>query len=333
MLGSQPDKRDDGKFIVAFNPGAGMRGARNAGMQIALQALGLKDCFDLVIGKSAGACGAAYLLTDQAPTGASIYYKDLIFGEFINPKRILRGRPVMNLAYLTDQVMAEGSRKLNWEQAAQNIPFKIDITAVTPERTFITQLAAGRTDQEIRQALHYTCRMPLVAGLPIQVGKDLYYTDGDVLSSGLPSLDILDKCTDMVVFSSKTAEEAGRSRIISRQMDVVLSAIFKHYHPSLADAYLNRHKLHNQVRRRLTSSNSPRIVTIRPESNLKTNLLERDPNKLFRMTIEGYEAVLKVFRPYQNKVHRDERVEVLHLQLRTLNLFSSLLTLYNFLYA
>ena len=54
-----------------------MRGVVAAGMVTAIQELGLTGCFDTIHGSSAGACAGAYLMTDQARLGTSIFYEDI----------------------------------------------------------------------------------------------------------------------------------------------------------------------------------------------------------------------------------------------------------------
>jgi hypothetical protein len=54
-----------------------MRGVVAGGMVTAIQELGLTDCFDTIHGSSAGACAGAYLITDQAKLGTSIFYEDI----------------------------------------------------------------------------------------------------------------------------------------------------------------------------------------------------------------------------------------------------------------
>jgi predicted patatin/cPLA2 family phospholipase len=77
--------------------GGGMRGVYAGGVVTGLQAVGMQETFDDVVGISAGACAGGYLLAGQAALGTSIYYEDLTSREFINLRRY---KNIMNIGYL-----------------------------------------------------------------------------------------------------------------------------------------------------------------------------------------------------------------------------------------
>jgi predicted acylesterase/phospholipase RssA len=60
--GSQPGARTDGYKIALAIEGGGLRGSVTAGMSAAVMELGVHDCFDLVLGSSAGSIIGTYLL-------------------------------------------------------------------------------------------------------------------------------------------------------------------------------------------------------------------------------------------------------------------------------
>src|SRR4029077_12182161 len=90
--GSRPDRRTDGARVALCIEGGAMRGVVSAGMVVALQRLGLIDVFDAVYGSSAGAMNGAYLLARQALFGTTIYYEDINNAQFVDFRRVLRGR-------------------------------------------------------------------------------------------------------------------------------------------------------------------------------------------------------------------------------------------------
>jgi predicted acylesterase/phospholipase RssA len=61
--GSQPGARDDGHRVALVLEGGGMRGVVSAGMVAALERLGMRDAFDLIVGSSAGAINGMALLS------------------------------------------------------------------------------------------------------------------------------------------------------------------------------------------------------------------------------------------------------------------------------
>ena len=62
--------------------------------------LGLTSCFDLVVGSSAGAINGAALIAGVAREGATTYHGPLASRSFVNPARVLRGRPVIDVNYI-----------------------------------------------------------------------------------------------------------------------------------------------------------------------------------------------------------------------------------------
>ena len=81
-----------------------MRGVISAGMVSALETLGLTHAFDGIYGSSAGAINAAYFLAGQAAVGTAIYYEDINNRQFIDLRRALTGRPIVDLGFLLDDV-------------------------------------------------------------------------------------------------------------------------------------------------------------------------------------------------------------------------------------
>ena len=66
--GSAPGARDDPHRVALVIEGGGMRGVVSAAMTSAISRLGLTDCFDLVVGASAGALNGSALLGGVAAT-------------------------------------------------------------------------------------------------------------------------------------------------------------------------------------------------------------------------------------------------------------------------
>ena len=95
--GSQPGARRDGHRVALVLEGGGMRGVVSAGTTAALERFGLTPCFDLVVGSSAGAINGAALIAGVAREGTATYCGPLASRSFVNPARVLRGRPVIDV--------------------------------------------------------------------------------------------------------------------------------------------------------------------------------------------------------------------------------------------
>src|SRR4051794_37992778 len=98
--GSTPGARSDPHRLALVVEGGGMRGVVSAGMVAALERLGLTACFDLVVGSSAGALNGVALLGGVAVESPGVYSGPLASREFINPARLLIGRPALDVRFV-----------------------------------------------------------------------------------------------------------------------------------------------------------------------------------------------------------------------------------------
>jgi predicted patatin/cPLA2 family phospholipase len=156
---------DDGARIALAVEGGAMRGVVSAGMVAGLESLGLTKAFDAVFGASAGALNGAYFLAGQAAFGATIYSEDINNRRFIDLRRPLRGRPIVNLDYLIDDV-AGRRKKLDVERVlASHTPLHVLATDVeTAQAVALNGFVDGRA---LLDALRAGAQMPIIAGDPI----------------------------------------------------------------------------------------------------------------------------------------------------------------------
>ena len=95
--GSVPGAREDPHRVALALEGGGMRGVVSAGMVAALERLGMNDVFDLIVGSSAGAINGMALLSGVAQRASDAYCGPLASKSFVNPMRVLRGKPVIDV--------------------------------------------------------------------------------------------------------------------------------------------------------------------------------------------------------------------------------------------
>jgi predicted patatin/cPLA2 family phospholipase len=175
-----------------------MRGVVSAGMVAALERLGLSDAFDLVVGSSAGALNGAGLLGGVAADGPGVYSGPLCSREFINPMRLLLGRPAVDLTYLLDYAARNFGRDAGEEAIARLAP--LVCVAVDVDRAAPVAFTDLRDEQQLWQAMMATMRMPLFGGRPVNI-DGRRYIDG-ALAAPVP----LD-----------TAVEAGATHVLVLQ--------------------------------------------------------------------------------------------------------------------
>src|SRR4051794_2269558 len=180
--GSTPGERQDPHRLALVLEGGGMRGVVSAGMTAALERLGLTGCFDLVVGSSAGAINGAALLAGVACEGAATYCGPLASRSFVNPARVLVGRPVIDVNYILNY--ASSGLDAGRHDRVLSSPIALHCVAVNIETARPVDLCGMRTKQELWDALLASSRMPWAGGAPVEI-DGCRYVDGG-LGSAIP---------------------------------------------------------------------------------------------------------------------------------------------------
>lgn len=149
-----------------------MRGVVSAGMVSALETLGLTYAFDAVFGSSAGALNGAYFLAGQATLGATIYSEDINNRAFIDLSRPVRGRPIVDLDFLLEDVA--GHRKQLDTDRVLNSPTPLHVLATDVDTAGRTVLSGFADRRSLVDALRAGARMPVIAGGPVAYGGRRY---------------------------------------------------------------------------------------------------------------------------------------------------------------
>jgi hypothetical protein len=159
---STPGARHDPHRVAVVLEGGGMRGVVSAGMTAALERLGLTRCFDLVVGSSAGALNAAALLGGVAVPAAAMYHTVLASRRFVNPVRLLFGRPALDVRF----VLAHADGDLDAERHQRTIasPIAFHCVALDVDSAAAREFSGMRTKDELWQVLLATTRMPWIGG-------------------------------------------------------------------------------------------------------------------------------------------------------------------------
>lgn len=157
-----------------------MRGVVSGGMVSAVDHLRLTSCFDFVIGTSAGALAGAYLLAGQPRLGTSIYFEDLTGREWLDYRRPLRGKPLVCLDFLIDEVMVH-RKPLDATRILQS-PVPLHAVATRYPEFEAEVLSDFPSPRALLEALRASARLPVVSGPPVNIGGHLYIDGSETQS-------------------------------------------------------------------------------------------------------------------------------------------------------
>jgi predicted patatin/cPLA2 family phospholipase len=284
---------DDGARIALAIEGGGMRGVVSAGMVAGLEVLGLTDAFDAVFGSSAGALNGAYFLAGQAAFGATIYSEDINTGAFIHLGRPLRGRAIVNLEFLIDDVAVRRKTLDIARVLASRTPLYVMATDVETGRSAVF---SGFSDaRSLLDALHAGARMPVIAGGPVSY-QGRRYLDAS-LSEPIPVAAAEEAgFTHVVTLLTRPDEPARQLSWFDRLYVVPRLRVLS---PELARRYATRFGPYSALLTRLREGRGPAgraaAVTIRP-SGRAISKLERRAAVLLAGAAQGREAVLAMFK-------------------------------------
>lgn len=241
-----------------------MRGVVSAGMTAALERLGLANCFDLVVGASAGAINGAALIAGVARAGAAAYHGPLASRRFVNPARALRGRPVIDVSYVLDYASTEldGGR----HERVLTSRIALHCVAVDVETAKPVTFAGMRSKDELYDAVLASSRMPWAGGPPVEVAGRRYVDGG--LGAPIPVAEALAAgATHVLVL--QTRPHGVRRRSASRLGDVMIVRHLRRLNPALVALYQARVEHYEQVvadiaRRSLDGGGPPHVLGLRP---------------------------------------------------------------------
>ncbi len=235
-----------------------MRGAVTAGMCVALERAGLLPAFDRVYGCSSGALAGCYAAAGQAEMWARSF-EDAACRAFIDPRRALRRRPVLDLEYLFGTVC--GSRRpLSAAGMAQGPELRtVAVTADTGEQ----RVLAGFADPaEALAAVRASCTIPLVAGGPTTFrGEPL--VDGGMIEPIPYRTALREGATHVLVLRSRHA----RWRAVERR--TLAERALGRAHPALAPLLDCCHAGYNTDAEALAEGHDARVVQVAPPAGAR----------------------------------------------------------------
>jgi predicted patatin/cPLA2 family phospholipase len=296
---SLPGARNDPHRVAVVLEGGGMRGVVSAGMTAALERLGLTRCFDLVVGSSAGALNAAALLGGVARPAAAMYHTVLASRTFINPVRLLFGKPALDVRF----VLAHADGDLDAERHQRTIASPIDFhcVALDVDSAAPREFSGMRTKDELWQVLLATTRMPWIGGEPVAIGPHRYI-DG-ALTCPIPVGNAL-RAGATHVLALQTRPYGVPRSAGGRVGESLIARYLRRLNPALVTLWHERidqyEELVEDIARRSESPNGdgPYVLGLRPPAGTPcVTQLERRPEILLTAAQDAERLVEPTFAP------------------------------------
>ncbi len=287
--------RDDGARLALVIEGGAMRAVVSAGMGAALERLGLSRCFDLVAGASAGALNGAALLAGVAQGCADAYHNAFATRAFINPARLLLGRPALDVGFVLDHHSGDLDIRRHARTVESGIP--LHCVAVDVDSTETVEFSGMRTVEELREVLLATSRMPWVGGDPVVIGGRRYIDGG--LGAAIPVDTALNAGATHVLVLQTRPYGVPRSSG-SRLADRLIERHLRRLNPAMVGVYRDRIASYERtvadIARRSREPEAPYVLGLRPPAGTPpVSQLERDARVLSRAAADAerlVEAVL-----------------------------------------
>jgi predicted patatin/cPLA2 family phospholipase len=231
-----------------------MRGAVPAGMCLALEEAGLIASFDRIYGCSSGALAGCFAAAGQAAVWATSF-EDAACRAFIDPRRALRRRPVLDLGYLFNRVI-RNRRPLSADGLARGPELRA--IAVAEREAALRVLADFEDPDDALAAVRASCTIPLLAGEP-RMYRGERLVDGGLLEPIPYRSALREGATHVLVLRSRPATFRNRTRVRATELAVARA------HPRLAPLLRSCHTRYNEHAAELESlAAGPNVRQVAP---------------------------------------------------------------------
>jgi predicted patatin/cPLA2 family phospholipase len=266
---------EDRHRVALVLEGGGMRGVVSAGMAGAIERLGLTPCFDLVVGSSAGAINGAALLAGAAQQATAAYCGPLASRSFVNPLRLLRGKPVIDVNDVIEYAAAVDA------STQARVAAALHCIATDVESGLPVDLHGMKTEQELWDAILASSRMPWAGGPPVEIAGRRYLDGG--MGSPIPVAEALAAgATHLLVLQTRPYDVPRKSA--SRLADRMIERHLRGLNPALVTLYRARIAAYEDVvadiarRTREADAGPPHVLGLRPPAGTPcVSQIERRP--------------------------------------------------------
>lgn len=284
----------DGARIALAIEGGAMRGIVSAGMVSALEALGLTHAFDAVYGSSAGAINGAYFLAGQAKLGTTIYSEDINNHRFIDLRRPMLGRPIVNLDFLMTDVVTRLKPLDTPRLLASTTPLTVMATDV--DTAGVTALRDFEDAGNLYLALRAGATMPVIAGPPVSY-RGHRFLDASLTEPVPVRAAEAEGFTHILALLTRPTGTPRKSNWLDRWY--VLPRL-RRASPALAALYSDRGGPYAELLAHIEAGRGPagraQVMGVRPAAP-EVSRLERDATVLRAASQRGFAAVMEVFGP------------------------------------
>ncbi|WP_433798254.1 patatin-like phospholipase family protein [Actinomycetospora sp. CA-084318] len=237
--GARPGDRweglpDDGARVALVVEGGGSRATYSAGMAAALEDQGFGECFDAVYGVSAGSLNAAWFTAGMARAAMAPWVDRSVMRGTIDPRRLLRGGPVVDLAHLVEHVYVhEFPMPFDRVLAGPFHPMATD--AATGASTDLRPLLTGPED--VPRALRASSTLPVLAGPP-QTLHGRRFVDGGLAEPVAVHTALAAGITHLVVLRTHAAEHVPAEP--PGVVDAIVRRWLRRHAPGVLDPWRRR---------------------------------------------------------------------------------------------
>jgi predicted patatin/cPLA2 family phospholipase len=300
--GSKPGLRNDDARLAVAIEGGGMRGITSAGMVAGLEELGLRDTIDVVYGSSAGSLNAAFLISGQGLWGCTIYYDYLTKSRFIDMKRVVARRPIVDMDYVVRDIYVK-QQPLDY-RGILGSPIPLHCLATDVSMARVADLHDFADVDEIQTALLASTRIPFLAGSAVTF-RGRRYLDA-TLSESIPvATAVASKATHVLTLQTRPY---GQRLTGARKSDRLLAAYLARLDPGLATLHAGRPERYaaalNLIDQKAADrSLQPAICPVRPPAGTPTvGQLEQSREALLQGAMAGMRAMYEVYTGEQTVV-------------------------------
>jgi predicted patatin/cPLA2 family phospholipase len=295
--GSRPGARSDGARLALVIEGGGMRGAITGGMAIALERLGLLAAFDGVYGASAGSLNGAWFVGGAAEAGLPAWADPDLRMAMVRRGNLLRGRPFIDGAYLTD-VVYERLTPMPFDRVVHGDVTLHPIATDAATGTAVDLAPFVVDTPTLKLALRATTALPLLSGPPVALGGRRWFDAG--LAEAVPyRTAIAQGATHVLVLRSRRRDEqeaAERGRTAA-----LVARYLRRHSAALAESFLERPErivaddAALDALERGEDDAAAAVLSIRPaDGTPSVSRLERDHTKVLAGIAAGEDAVRDV---------------------------------------